>query len=132
MRRPIRSTAALVLLLVLAAACRPSEPLRVSGLQLGRSRNADNSVGGHTTQFRPDQTIYASVVTDGPGSGTIAARWIYAGRLVSEERKDVSYNREAYTEFHIQNSGGFPPGDYRVEILLDGTEVASRDFRVQK
>jgi hypothetical protein len=131
MRRPIPWTA-LILLLVFAAACRPSGPLRVTGLQLGRSRNADNSVGGHTTQFRPDQAIYAAVVTDGPGKGSIVARWSYAGRLVSEERKDVSYNREAYTEFHIQNSGGFPPGDYRVEILLDGTEVASRAFRVQK
>lgn len=131
MRRPTLSLV-LIVLTVLAGGCRPSEPLRVTALQLGRSRNADNSVGGHTTQFRPDQAIYASAYTDGPGAGTIVARWIYAGRVVSEERKNVSYTREAFTEFHIQNSGGFPPGDYRVEILLDGTEVASRDFRVRK
>jgi hypothetical protein len=131
MRRPVLLIAVLILALG-ASACRPSGPLRVSGLQLGRSRNADGSVGGHTTQFRPDQTIYVAAATDGPGSGTIAARWFYAGRLVSEETKKVSYTREAYTEFHIQNSGGFPPGDYRVEILLDGAEVTSRDFRVQK
>jgi hypothetical protein len=131
----MRRLALLTSVVLLAAAvlgCRPGGPLQVSGLQLGRSKNADGSVGGHTTQFRPDQTIYAAVATAGPGAGTIAARWFYAGRLVSEETKKVSYNREAYTEFHIQNSGGFPPGDYRVEILLDGTEVASRDFRVQK
>lgn len=132
MRRPTLSLALIALTVVAATACRPSGPLKVTGLQLGRSRNADHSVGGHTTQFRPDQTIYAAVATDGPGKGTIVARWIYAGRLVSEEQRNVSYTREAYTEFHIQNSGGFPPGDYRVEILLDGTEVASRDFRVQK
>jgi hypothetical protein len=76
--------------------------------------------------------MFASVLTDGPGSGTIAARWRFSGRVVSEESKDVSYRDHAATEFHIQNSSGFPPGEYSVEILVDGKSFATRSLRVEK
>jgi outer membrane usher protein FimD/PapC len=35
------------------------------------------------------------------------------------------------THFHISMPGGLPPGNYQVEILLNGTRVESRSFRVQ-
>jgi hypothetical protein len=114
------------------AACRSNDPLRVNTIQLGRGLNPDNTVSGHTTRFKPTDTIYVSVLTDNPGSGTVTARWTFAGRVVSEPQKKVSYRGAAATEFHIQNSGGFPPGDYQVEILLDGKPIATRAFRVDK
>lgn len=114
------------------AACRPSEPLRVTTLQLGRSLNPDNSVGAHTTRFKPDDTFYVSILSDEPGYGTITVRWRFGGQVVSETMREVSYQRGAATEFHLQNSGGFPPGDYRVEILINGEPAGSRDFRVEK
>lgn len=114
------------------AACRPSGPLRVTTIQTGRSLNSDKSVGNHTTRFKPDDTMFASVLTDGPGAGTIGVRWRYAGRVVSEESKEVSYRDHAATEFHIQNSSGFPPGDYSVEILVDGQSFATRTLHVEK
>jgi hypothetical protein len=115
-----------------AAACQPGGPLRVTTIQTGRSLNSDKSVGNHTTRFKPDDTIFVSVLTDGPGAGTITARWRYAGRLVSEESRDVSYRDHAATEFHIQNSSGFPPGEYSVEIVVDGNSFATRALRVDK
>jgi hypothetical protein len=114
------------------AACRSNDPLRVNTIQLGRALNPDNTISGHTTRFKPADTIYVSVLTDAPGSGTVTARWTFAGRVVSEPQKQVSYRGPAATEFHIQNSGGFPPGEYRVEILLDGTSIGTREFRVEK
>ena len=51
---------------------------------------------------------------------------------MSEPRKDVSYKGAAATEFHLENSSGFPPGDYAVEIFIDGKSVASRDFKVER
>ena len=108
------------------------QPLHVSTIQVGRSLNSDKSVGAHTTQFKPTDTIYAAVLTDATGAGQITARWTYGGRPVSEETKSVSYKGEAATEFHMANSGGFPAGDYRVEILLDGQKVGERDFKVAK
>jgi hypothetical protein len=117
---------------LVAAGCRPSGPLRVTTIQTGKSLNSDKSVGNHTTRFKPDDTMFASVLTDGPGSGTIGVRWRYSGRLVSEETKNVSYRDHAATEFHIQNSSGFPEGEYTVEVLVDGQSFATRSLRVDK
>jgi hypothetical protein len=115
-----------------AAACGPGTPLKVATIQTGRSLNSDNSVGNHTTRFRPQDTMFVAILTDGAGSGTFVARWTYAGRLVSEDTRKVSYPDGAATEFHIQNSSGFPPGDYAVEILLDGKSIGTRTLRVEK
>ena len=122
----------IAVLVVLASACTNRDPIRATGIQLGRSINPDGTVGGHTTRFKPHDTIYASVLTTGSGSATISARWMYAGRLVGEPRKDVRYRGDAATEFHIQNNGGFPVGDYFVELFVDGVPVGSREFRIEK
>ena len=111
------------------AGCRPA--LHVTTLQLGRSLNVDNTVATHTTRFKTDNTIYASVLTDRTGSSMILARWSYNGHVVSETQKQVSHKGAAATEFHFESADGFPEGDYKVEIFVDGQPVASRDFRVQ-
>jgi hypothetical protein len=120
------------LTLASAVACGPREPLKVTTIQVGRSLNSDNSVGTHTTTFKRNETIYASAINDAAGKGTVSVRWVYAGHTVREETKDVSYNREAATEFHLQSpSAGFPPGEYRVEFQVNGQPVGARDFRVE-
>ena len=99
----------ILLLTAALAACGPTEALRVETIQLGRSLNPDNSVAGHTTTFKPLDTMYVSVLTPEKGRGTIGVRWMYEGRLVGEPSQDVVYRGAAATEFHIQNSSGFPP-----------------------
>ena len=42
----------------------------------------------------------------------------------------MSYKSAAATEFHIQNSGGFPVGKYSVEAFIDGKSVGLRNFTV--
>jgi hypothetical protein len=71
------------------------------------------------------------VLTPEKGRGTIGVRWMYEGRLVGEPSKEVVYRGAAATEFHIQNSSGFPVGNYSVEIFLDGQSVGKRDYRVE-
>ena len=131
--RIVRAAAATVVVLATTVfvACGPSEPLRVTALQLGRSLNPDNSVGTHTTRFKPDDTVYISLLSDDPGFGTVTVRWILNGQVVGEASRDVSYTRAAATEFHLQNSGGFPNGNYRVEVLIDGQPAGTREFRVE-
>jgi hypothetical protein len=128
MVRKIVLTAALLV----SVACNPRGPLKVETIQTGRTLNSDNSVGNHTTRFRPGDTIFVAVLTQGSGAGTFVARWTYAGRAVSEDTKKVSYADSAATEFHITNSSGFPPGDYAVELLLDGMSIGTRNLRVEK
>ena len=71
----------------------------------------------------------ATVFDTAPGYGSSEE---VAGRIVSEDTKNVSYRDSAATEFHITNSSGFPAGDYAVEILLDGKPVETRNLRVDK
>ena len=75
--------------------------------------------------------MFASVLTDGPGTGTIGC---VALRRATGERGDEEriYRDHAATEFHIQNSSGFPDGEYAVEILVDGKSFATRSLRVDK
>ncbi len=123
-----KAISAIVLAIALTA-CRP--PLHVGTLQLGNSLNGDNTVATHTTRFKPDDRIYAAVLTDATGSSTIAVRWFYNAQMVSEEERKVSYKGAGATAFEFKSASAFPVGDYRIEVLVDGQSVASRDFRVE-
>ena len=52
--------------------------------------------------------------------------------MIDEPSKQVSYDGPASTEFHLQNSRGFPPGDYCVDVFIDGVQVGTRSFKVDK
>lgn len=117
------------LLLVLLVGC--GSDLRGTTVQVGRAVNADNTIASHTTTFGPNDTVYVSVGTAGSGSGVLGVRWTYAGRVVGEPTKEISYRGAASTEFHLQNAGGFPPGEYSVEAFLDGQSIGTKTFRVE-
>jgi hypothetical protein len=117
---------------LVGAGCRSNRPLVADTIQLGRALSSDNRIGQHTIVFRPDDTIYVSVLTTDTGSGTIGVRWMFGDRLISEPSREVSYKGAAATEFHIQNSGGFPEGKYSVEAFVDGASVGRRAFTVER
>lgn len=118
----------LLLLVLFACVADCGSYLDVADIKLGRSVSADNTVANHTTTFAPNDTVYVSVVTAGTGSGTIRVRWTYETRVVGEPTKEV--RGAGATEFHLQNAGGFPPGEYSVEVFLDGQAAGQRSFRV--
>ena len=120
--------AVVVVVAGLAAAC--SEPLKVETLQLGRSLNADNSIAEPTTTFKPNETIYVSALNASRGDGTIRVRWYYGGQMLSDRTKQVSFKGAGATEFNLQSAGNFPPGDYSVEVEVDGQSVGKRNFTV--
>ena len=105
-------------------------PLQVGAIQIGRSLNEDNSIGSLAGSFKPNETVYVSIHTTASGSGTITVRWSYRGQMTSERSKPVSFKGAGATEFHIQSATGFPPGDYDVEVLVDGKSVGRRSFSV--
>jgi hypothetical protein len=120
----------LTLALVASMACS-NGPLQLSNIQVGRSLNQDRSVASITTLFKPSETVYVAVQTSA-GKGTISVKWKYGTQVIDEPSKPVSYDGPASTEFHLQNSGGFPPGDYSVDIFIDGVQVGTRTFKVDK
>ena len=117
------------LLVAMTVAC--SGPLELANIQIGRSLNQDGSIASITTLFKSSETVYVSVQT-GAGKGVIGVRWKFGNKVVAEPTKNVDYNTgPKSTEFHLQNSGGFPPGDYSVDVLIDGVEVGTRNFKVE-
>src|SRR5262249_10916725 len=135
MRRLRRNPAAWLVVALLAAAtsaCGSEQPLQVTTIQLGRSINPDKTVASNTTRFQHTDTIYAAVLTDGSGSGKIKVRWRYRGTLISEPEQEVKYQGPAATEFHLQNSAGFPPGDYTVEFFLNDKSIGTRPFKIEE
>ena len=126
----MKSVGAVTLAAALFAVACSDEPLRLTNIQTGRALNADRSMASITTLFKPSETIYVSVQTTGSAPGTIGVKWMYQGRVIDEPSKQVDYTGPASTEFHMQNSGGFPPGDYSVDIFINGEKVGSRAFKV--
>lgn len=119
------------LLVACLSGCGSRQPLQVTTIQLGRSVNSDHTVGGFTTTFAPDDTIYLAVLTGGAGSATIRVRWKYGERVIDEPKKQVSYHQPAATDFRLLSPGGFPRGDYTAEVFVDDQPAGTRAFRVE-
>jgi hypothetical protein len=108
--------------------------LEVEEIDLGRSLNADKSIGDNTTSFKPNDTIYVSVKTDGSApSAQLKARWIYSdGQVVDESTQTISPTGEARTEFHIVKPDGFPAGKYKAEVYVNGQLAGTKEFEVER
>ncbi len=143
-RKRLGVVPALALAAIVAAACnnRPADNttgtagrgLEVEEIDIGRSLNADKSIGDNTASFKPSDTIYVSVKTDGSApSAQLKARWTFSdGQLVNESTETISPTGEARTEFHISKPDGFPPGKYKAEIFLNGQPAGSKEFEVER
>lgn len=146
MRQTTRSTpAVLALLLALALAsgvvacgggddeaASGSQGVRFESAELGRSLGGDGTITDPTTDFGPNDTVYVSVETSGSAdSTTLAARWTYEdGQEIDRTETTIAPSGTERTELHVSNPAGWPPGDYQVEILLDGRSVETLDFEV--
>ena len=101
-------------------------------VELGSTVDANHKILASGTSFAPKDTIYASVDTGGSGNATLAAKWTYQdGQVVHEDSKTLNAMGPETTAFMISKPDGFPAGNYKVEISLDGKQVASKDFAVK-
>jgi hypothetical protein len=127
-------------MLMVAAACRggadtppgTAAAVRVTDLTLGRSVGGDKAVTDRTESFKPNDTIYASVATEGSAqSATLRAKWSFEdGQLVDETTQTIAPNSQARTEFHISKPNGWPAGKYKVEVFLNDQSAESKTFVV--
>ena len=137
------SILALTLAAVLSAACTENPGatgttgngvgVRVSQIDMGRSLTADKTISDNTDSFKPNDTIYASIVTEGTAAtATLKARWTYQdGQVVNESTQTIAPTGNARTEFHISKPDGWPIGKYTLEVFLNGSSAATRDVEVE-
>jgi hypothetical protein len=141
------SILALTLATVLSAACttRTDDPaatgtsgtgvgVRVAQVDMGRSLTADKRIDDDTESFKPNDTVYASIATEGAApTATLRARWTYQdGQVVDESTQTIAPTGAARTEFHISKPDGWPAGKYKLEVFLNDASAATKDFEVQR
>jgi hypothetical protein len=108
-------------------------PVQVASLEVGKHIGNDNQVTEPTDAFAPNETVYASVVTNGSAStAELKTRWTYQdGQVVDEVSRTIAPSGGATTEFHVSKPDGLPVGKYRVEVFLNGAPAASKEFEVK-
>ena len=128
-------------LLVAAAACRGNGAnttagtagVRVTDVTLGRSIGGDKAITDKTETFKPNDTIYASVATEGSAqSATLRAKWTFEdSQIVDESTRTIAPNNRERTEFHISKPNGWPAGKYKVEVFLNDQAAGTKSFEVR-
>jgi len=110
----------------------------VNSVDLGNAVGADMRVTAPMTTFATKDTIYAAVSTgtsDPAASvpGKLGAKWTHvdSNQVVHEESKDLTLAGDGVTDFQISKPDGWPTGKYRLEVMLDGTVVQTREFEVK-
>ena len=140
------SILALALAAVVSSACTKSNEnpgttgttgavgVRVSHIDMGRSLTADKTINDKTDSFKPNDTIYASIATEGSAAtATLRTRWTYqGGQTVNESTQTIAPTGDTRTEFHVSKPDGWPTGKYQLEVFLNGSSAATKDFEVER
>ena len=86
----------------MAPPAAPVVALRVNGIETGKGINADKTIKDDAHDFGVRDTVYASVKTEGAGTGKLAAKWTFQdGQTVNESTQDISPTADA----HPRHSG---------------------------
>ena len=123
-----------VVLLVSVLACASGAPAGVSNIYMANDIDGNNK----TTTFVPTDVIYVFFDVNQIESGTqFQVKW-YALDLAGQDPTtpfvvtDYTYTNEATVYAQIESTeGGFPAGQYKVEIYLDGAKVGEQQFTIQ-
>ncbi len=114
-----------------------SATARVAAMELGRAVDSlKNIVGGVTSSFGANDTLYISVRSENtaPGS-TVAVRWMNeAGETIDSTAQQIAAGAAAVaatTEFHLKKATAWPEGKYRAEVFLDGVSQGIKEFEVK-
>jgi len=115
----------------------PVSTVTVTGVDLGTAVGADMKVTAPATSFAKSDTIIAAVSTHAsdpatPATGKLSAKWSFQdGQVVNEESQDFNFTGDGVTDFRIAKPDGFPAGNYKLEVSLDGAVVQTKDFSVK-
>ena len=128
-----------VALMVAAAGCggnanttAGTAGVRVTDVTLGKAVGGDKAITDRADSFKPNDTIYASVATEGSAqSATLRAKWSFEnGQLVDESTRAIAPSNKERTEFHISKPDGWPAGKYKLEVFLNDQLAETKNFDV--
>lgn len=121
-----------------AAAPAPPPAASVTTIETGRHIGADMRISDTTTTFAPRDTLFVSIVTaNATGSNTLKGVLTFQGGTVVDSATQViaapvTTGGSSVTELHWVKPGGWPVGDYTVEVWLDGQSAGTRTLTVKR
>lgn len=136
-KHSITRTIGLLLLLALGvalvAACGPSGPPSIADATTAKSVDASFKAVDPTTTFKPTDTFYTSVeVKDLVKGNKVVAKYSF-GSQSQEIPLEMDKDGSGFLSFSLKpGPNGWPEGDWKVEIFLNGTLAKTVDFKVAK
>ncbi len=137
---PAATAAAVATSAAVATAARPAAPApgapHVTGVELGNAIDAIGRVAIPSLRFASTDTIHASITFDGRDltqAHKIGVRWTFepGAQPVLAEAKMLAFTGPGDTAFSIRKPDGWPAGNYKLRVLLDGVLAQTREFEVQ-
>lgn len=125
--------AAMVMAAVSCTSKPPEEALKIAAVDLSNAVDDKGRVVSLSETYPPTGTVYASIATEGSGTGTLKARWLdQKGAVLKEETKSVTATGPTHTAFSYMPSGGWPAkGRYKVEFTIDDKDKRTREFEIR-
>ena len=121
-----------------AAAPAPPPPAMVTTIETGKHIDANKRIVDTASTFAPNDTLYISVVTTNATATTNLKTVVtfQDGQVVDSSSQTVATpvttGGTSVTEFHLTKPGGWPTGDYTVEVWLDGQAAGTRTITVKR
>jgi hypothetical protein len=121
-----------------AAAPAAPTPAMVTTIETGKHIDANKRIVDTASTFAPNDTLYISVVTTNAAATTNLKTVVtfQDGQVVDSSSQTVAppmtTGGTSVTEFHLTKPGGWPTGDYTVEVWLDGQAAGTRTVTVKR
>jgi hypothetical protein len=121
-----------------AAAPFPPPAAMVTTIETGKHIDANKRIIDTTSTFAPNDTLYVSVVTSDPTPSSMLKTVVtfQDGQVVDSSSQVVApaamTGGTSVTEFHLVKPGGWPTGDYTIEVWLDGMSAGTRMVAVKR
>jgi hypothetical protein len=124
-----------------APAPAPAPTASVASVDLGTAVGADGKLSATATGFKPKDKIIVSIgTTTSDPAATVAGKldaklsFINGAEVmdVKTESRDFNFAGPGNTNVEFSKPDGWPVGKYKVDIMLDGAAVQTKEFEVTK
>lgn len=115
---------------------KPDAALSVTEAQVGTAVGEDFRISAPSSTFAPGDTIIVAITLRNAATpatnGTVTARWIGPdGQAFNEESQQKDFTGVSTVNFRVAEPKGFKPGNYKLEVSLNGSVVETREFAVK-
>src|SRR5262245_3295250 len=109
----------------------PTARLKIDA-HVGKSWTSDSTrIENISSDFRPNETVFATVDVPGKIEGTLRVRWVYGGSTIDERTMPIQEGVNVYAFRLTPPTQGLGPGEYRFEVFVNDDPTDTETFRVR-